>query len=126
MVDEDGPISMAGREVVGWLVIVKGPGRGAAVPLEVGMNSLGRGPDVTARINFGDTAISRDAHAYVTYDHEKRAFHLSHAGQQNVVRVDDEPVVASNPMTGGELVRIGETTLQFVAFCGADFDWLDE
>lgn len=116
---ETGPIA----EVTGWLVVVEGPGRGANVPLTVGMNAVGRGDDVNARVDFGDEAISRDAHAFITYDHEQRKFLLSHAGKANVVRLNDDAVVTAMEMADRDKIRIGDTTLQFVSYCGPDFDW---
>lgn len=120
------PGNAAQRETVGWLVIVKGPGRGASVTLHSGMNGVGRDPSNGAQVDFGDEAISRDAHAYVTYDNERRAFHISHGGKTNLVRLNDEPVLTSQRLEDGDLVRIGETTMRFVALCGPGFDWSDD
>ena len=38
---------------VGWLVVIRGPGKGRVLTLGNGMNSLGRGADARVRINFG-------------------------------------------------------------------------
>ncbi len=111
--------------VVGWLVVVAGPGRGAAVQLVTGMNSIGRGADNTAQVDFGDDTISREAHAYVIYDDENREFHVAHAGKTNLVRLNDAPVIENKPMFDGDTIRIGATTMRFVALCGPDFDWSD-
>ena len=88
-----------------------------------GMNSIGRGDGNHVQVDFGDEAISRDAHAYVTYDNEARSFQLSHGGKTNLVRLNDAPVLAADGLTHGDTVRIGATSLRFVALCGADFDW---
>ncbi len=111
--------------VVGWLVVTAGPGRGGAVTLSPGMNSVGRGPENVAQIDFGDDTISREAHAFVTYDDETRNFHLSHGGKANLVRLNGSPVLTSEMLTHGDTIRIGATTLRFVALCGPDFDWAD-
>lgn len=111
--------------VVGWLVVTGGPGRGAALGLTAGMNGVGRGDDNAVQLDFGDDTISRDAHAYVTYDDEGRRFHLSHGGKTNLVRLNDAPVLAAETLTHGDTMRIGATSLRFVALCGADFDWSD-
>lgn len=109
--------------VVGWLVVTKGPGRGSTMGLIAGMNAIGRGEENHVQVDFGDDAISRDAHAYITYDSEARQFHLSHSGKTNLVRLNDAPVLAVEGLAHGDTVRIGSTTLRFVALCGADFDW---
>ena len=75
---------------------------------------------------FGDESISREPHAFVTYDHEQRKFHVSHGGKANVVRLNDDPVLTSQELSAGDTIRIGATTLSFVAFCGPDFDWAQD
>ncbi len=109
--------------VVGWLVVTAGPGRGASVQLTAGMNAVGRGPDNAAQVDFGDDTISQDAHAFVTYDSETRLFHLSHGGKTNIVRRNDAPVLTAETLDHGDVIRIGDTSLRFVALCGPDFDW---
>ncbi|MEJ6391862.1 FHA domain-containing protein [Gymnodinialimonas sp. 2305UL16-5] len=110
---------------VGWLVVVAGPGRGTSVSLVSGMNSVGRGADCLARVDFGDDTISSEPHAFVTYDHETRLFHLSHGGKTNIVRLNDAPVLSAETLNHGDTIRIGATAMRFVALCGADFDWSD-
>ncbi len=113
------------QPVVGWLVVTSGPGRGAAVGLSAGMNGVGRGPENSAQVDFGDDTISREAHAFVTYDNETRLFHLSHGGKTNLVRLNNAPVLAVETLSHGDTIRIGATGLRFVALCGPDFDWAD-
>lgn len=110
---------------VGWLVITGGPGRGGSVGLMAGMNSVGRGEENAAQIDFGDDTISREPHAFVTYDDEARTFHLSHGGKTNIVRLNDKPVLTSETLSHGDTIRIGATSLRLVALCGPDFDWSD-
>ncbi len=114
-----------GLPVVGWLVVFKGPGRGKAVQLVNGMNSIGRGDDQAVQVDFGDESISRGTHAYVIYDDEERNFHVSHGGKQNLVRLNGKPVLNSEPLANGDNIRLGATTMRFCALCGPDFDWSD-
>lgn len=114
-----------GTPPVGWLVVTGGPGRGAARPLHAGMNAIGRGEEAHVQLDFGDAAISRAAHAYVTYDPEARQFFISHGGKANIVRLNDAPVLESVPLAHGDSLRIGETRLRLVALCGPDFDWAE-
>jgi hypothetical protein len=112
--------------VAGWIVVVKGPGRGDFRPIYVGMNSLGRGPDQRVRLDFGDETISRDEHAFITYDDETRTFYLQHGGKSNLVRLGGVPVLAPTVLNPNDTFRIGNTTFRFVACCGPDFDWTNE
>src|SRR3954453_11732558 len=51
--------------VVGWLVIVSGPGRGGFCRLGYGQNSIGRDAEERVRLEFGDDSISRKKHCFV-------------------------------------------------------------
>jgi len=111
--------------IVGWLVVVDGPGKGQARPLGYGVNTLGRGGNARVQLDFGDEEISRDGHASVTYDPKGRRFYLQHGGGRNLTYVDDEPVLAPTRIEACQHIVLGRTTFRFVALCGSDFDWQD-
>ena len=111
--------------VTGWLVVVDGPGKGQVCPLGYGSNSLGRGEDARVRLEFGDDHISRGEHATVTYDPRGRKFYLQHGGGKNLTYLDDDPVLSPTTLNPRQAFTIGETTLQFIPFCGPEFDWQD-
>jgi len=113
----------AGRFPVGWLVVADGPGRGAFFSLFTGVSQIGRGEDQAVKLDFGDTTISRSGHAVVAYDDEQKKFFLGHGGKVNLVRLNGKPVLSTEELRGGDGIRIGETTLHFVALCGDGFDW---
>lgn len=108
---------------VGWFVVVKGPGRGQAFALHSGVSLVGRGEDQGVRLDFGDTSISRQNHAAIAYDDEQNSFFLGHGGKSNIIRLNNRPVLSTEEIANGDLVRIGETTLRLVALCGPDFRW---
>lgn len=112
--------------VAGWIVVVKGPGRGGFRPVYVGMNSVGRAPGQRIPVDFGDEGISREEHAFIAYDDETRSFYLQHGGKSNLVRLGGKPVLQPTELKPGDTFRIGNTTFRFVAFCGPDFDWTSE
>ena len=112
--------------VAGWIVVVKGPGRGGFRPVYVGMNSVGRAPSQRICLDFGDESISREEHAFITYDDEQHTFYLQHGGKSNLVRLGGKPVLAPTELKPNDLFRIGNTTFRFVAFCGPDFSWSSE
>ena len=111
---------------VGWLVVTAGSGRGASFGLTAGVATLGRGEDQTVRLDFGDTAISRSAHASIAYDAESGRFFLGAGAKSNLVRRNGRPVLATEEIASGDAIRLGETTLRFVALCGDGFAWDDE
>jgi hypothetical protein len=112
--------------VAGWLVVVKGPGRGGFRPIFVGMNSVGRDSNQRISLSFGDDSISREDHAYIAYDEEQRRFYLQHGGKANLVRLAGRPVLSPTELSPHDLIRIGKTTLRFVPLCSEHFAWSDD
>jgi hypothetical protein len=109
--------------VVGWLVVIDGPGRGKSCSIGFGVNGIGRSESERISLNFGDSEISRDRHAVVTYDHKGRRFYIQHGGGANLTYVGDEPVLQPMELKGREVIGIGQTKLCFVPFCSAEFGW---
>ena len=128
---DDDPLARAGAACagrgpdfpVGWLVVVEGAGRGASFALTSGVATLGRGEDQTVRLDFGDTAISRQGHASIVFDDETGRFYLGAGSRTNLVRRNGRPVLATEEVAGGDEIRLGETTLRLVALCGDGFSW---
>lgn len=109
--------------VVGWLVVTEGPGRGKAVNVYAGMNSVGRGAGQRVRVDFGDPAISGEGACFITFEPKRRTFHISHGGKANIVYLNDEAVLTPMPLAAGHVITLGETKLRFVPLCGPDFNW---
>lgn len=109
--------------VVGWLVVVDGPGRGQSRAIGFGVNGIGRAENERISLNFGDSEITRERHALLTYDHKGRRFFIQHGGGANLTYVGDEPVLQPMELKGRELIGLGQTKLCFVPFCGTDFGW---
>ena len=111
--------------VVGWLVVVEGPGKGRAVELGYGANSMGRGETSPVQLNFGDNQISRRDHATVTYDSRGRKFYVEKGSSRNQTYLNDELVLVPVELPAQGRIRIGATVLRFVPLCGEAFDWQD-
>jgi len=110
--------------VVGWLVVVEGPGRGRSVTLGYGMNVIGREAGNRVCLPFGDMKISRTKHATVTFDPRGKKFYIQHGESTNLTYVGDQPVLAPTELKAGELIRLGDSTvLKFIPLCGDDFNW---
>lgn len=117
--NDDGGYELA----AGWLVVIEGPGRGCTREIYYGMNSIGRGSGERIALDFGDTTISREAHAYLVFDEKQSDFYLQHGGKSNLVRLNGAPVLAPQPLKNGDTIEIGDTKLRFVPLCGEDFTW---
>ena len=111
--------------VVGWLVVVEGPGKGRAMQLGYGANSLGRGTTDRVKLDFGDDQISRSGHAVVTYDPRGRKFYVQHGGGTNLTYLGELPVLTPTELPALSHINVGNTVLRFVPLCGAEFDWQD-
>lgn len=109
--------------VVGWLVIIDGPGKGNHLKLGFGMNSIGRAEESRVVLDFGDNEISRLNHAMVTYDNKNRKFYIQHGGGANLTYLGDSPVLQPYELKGRERITIGNTKVCFIPFCGSDFNW---
>jgi hypothetical protein len=110
--------------VVGWLVVVDGPGKGRAVEIGVGANSIGREPTQKLLLNFGDMQIHREKHAFIIYEPNSRAFFLQGGDARNLTYVDKKVVLTPVQLQGGETIMLGQTHLRFVPLCGPDFSWV--
>jgi hypothetical protein len=99
------------------------PGRGAYFAVTNSVSSIGRGLDQSICLNFGDASISRSNHAAIAYDAEQNRFFLGHGNKSNIVRRNGQPVLSTEELVNGDAIRIGKTTLRFVALCGPDFTW---
>ena len=111
--------------VVGWLVVVDGPGAGSSLRLGSGQNSLGRGQEARVKLDFGDSQISRSTHAVVAYDPKGNRFYLQQGIGTNLTYLNGNPVLAPTTLPSGSEILLGETTLRFVALCDDSFNWTD-
>ena len=109
--------------ISGWLVVVGGPGKGRALTLGYGANSIGRGDTNRVRLDFGDDQVSRGTHATVTYDPRGKRFYVQHGGGTNLTYLDDEPVLTPTDLPALNHISLGDTVLRFVPLCGDEFDW---
>ncbi len=111
--------------VVGWLVVIDGPGQGRSLALGYGLNSIGRDAGQFVSLDFGDGEISRENHCSIAYDGKNRKFFIQHGGGRNLTYVGDTPVLSPQELSPDATIVIGSTTLRFVPLCGDAFDWAD-
>jgi FHA domain len=110
--------------VVGWLVVVEGPGKGRSIEIGIGSNSIGRDARQKIALNFGDETIHREKHAMLIFDPKSAHFFLQAGGDsRNLTYIGDSLVLSPVELKGGEIIVVGQTKLAFVAFCGPDFNW---
>ena len=110
--------------VVGWLVVIGGPGLGAFRPVFEGNNPIGRGKDQRIPIDFGDATISSEEQGYIRYDSMDRSFlFVPNLSKTNIVAINDKKPTGAVKLELMDVITMGRTQLAFVPFCGEEFDW---
>lgn len=109
--------------VAGWIVVIDGPGRGRSREIHAGSNTLGRGADQVIQLDFGDDTISREQ-AVLTYSGPSNRYVIAPcAGAKALIHAGENIVVGETVLTDRQIIRIGNTSLLFVALCGDAFAW---
>ena len=112
--------------VVGWLVIVGGPGIGNYRPIFEGNNAIGRSTDQRIALDFGDESISSQEQAYIRYDSSDRSFlFVPNLSKTNVVSLNNKRPTGAVELASMDVITMGRTQLVFVPFCGTEFDWAE-
>ena len=115
--DPASPASRASNDpVVGWLVVIKGPGKGRSLEIGVGANSIGRDSRQKLRVDFGDKHVSRDKHAILIYEPKTRKYFIQNGDTRNLTYIGADLVLTPTALQGGDVIVIGETHLCFVPF----------
>jgi hypothetical protein len=110
--------------VVGFLIVVGGPGLGCHRPVFEGNNTVGRTAENRVPLDFGDDTISAEAQAYIRYDSADRSFlFVPNLAKTNVVSVNDKRPSGAVPLKSMDVITLGRTQVAFLPFCGAEFDW---
>jgi hypothetical protein len=112
--------------VVGWMVVLSGPGRGNSRRLGYGQNSVGRDKGERVSLDFGDASISRSKHCFILYEPRKRQFYLRPGDGANLTYHNGELLADSKSLSPSDIIEVGSTKLRFVPLCGPEFDWEDQ
>lgn len=108
--------------VVGWLVCITGTQRGKDYKIRSGNNTIGRSTEMHICIS-GDDAISRDRHAVISFDPQTTSFHLMPGEGRGLAYVNDMAVLGAAKLQPYDEIRLGDTKVIFVPFCGEKFIW---
>lgn len=120
--DKGGVYAQAQQPVTGWLVCVDGPELGRDYRLHEDYNYIGRNHNMDVAIP-GDSTISRERHATVTYDPRNRVFYFSPVTGASIVRHNGNVVMMPVELKAGDRIEIGKCTFLFVPLCGENFQW---
>lgn len=113
------------QPVVGWLVCIEGPDKGKDFCLHGAKSTIGRRKD--SSVCLSDTKISRDGFpALIVYDDRKtHRFYLAggDAASRNNVELCGNMLLGQRVINPYDEIRVEDTVMIFVPFCGEDFYW---
>lgn len=108
--------------VVGWLVCIEGPEKGRDYRVRSERNGIGRGADMAISI-IGDEAISRENHAYISFNPRKGSFRIAPGDGRGMIYLNGEEVDVPMPLQAYDRIELGQTQLLFIPLCGEHFSW---
>ena len=115
------------QPVVGWLVCIEGKDKGKDFCLHGAKSSIGR--HQSSSVVLSDTRISREGFpALIVYDDRKtHRFYLASgdAASHNNVELNGNMLLGQSELNPYDEIRIENTVLVFIPFCGDDFYWKD-
>ena len=108
--------------VVGWLVCVKGRHFGESFAIAAGRNAIGRG--VSNKIIFSkDNKVSREKHAWITYEPKKREFYIQAGEGSGLTYLNGEMIMESKKLQSKDSIEVGDGVYLLIPLCGEDFSW---
>lgn len=110
--------------VAGWLVCVSGAHFGESFNIAAGMNSIGRSDSNRIVLDM-DNSVSRDKHAFVTYEPRKRRFFVKPGDSSGLTYVNDEYITESIEVKAMDVVELGNSKFILIPLCGENFTWED-
>ncbi len=113
----------SGELVCGWLVIIDGPGKGTSLVVGAGQSIVSRSPEQRICLNFGDDTITSKEQLRILFDDEEREFFISPGNGSSLNRLNGQVVGSQMLLNTGDTLKVGKTTLRFVAFCDKSFCW---
>lgn len=116
------PQSQMFNPVVGWLVCVEGPNKGADYRIHSQYNYIGRAKHMDICIP-GDQYISAERAAIIAYDNQEKFFSFGPGFGHNIVRLNNQMVMGQQILKAYDTISIGSSKLLFVPLCGDQFDW---
>ena len=124
--DDDRTIMAEGKEekryfVTGWLVCVDGAEKGRDYRLHMGFNRIGRSYQMDIWLE-DDLAITRDNHCSVIYDDKNGQF-LVKPSVGTVTYLNGNILLSAEIIKTGDRIRVGQSTLELVAFCNGEKKW---
>ena len=112
--------------IAGWLVCIKGDDIGNDFRLHFDTNTVGRTDPETncfPDVSLSDMTVSR-RHFIITYDPHHDDYNLAYDGGKARIYINGKRFRNTDvELHSGDVIEVGDTTLVFVAFEGANKIW---
>ncbi len=108
--------------VVGWLVCIEGSDKGRDYRIHSENNAIGRGENMDICIH-GDNTISRENHAFISFDAKDKIFYFRPGDGRSIVRFNGKALFNTTEIAPYDTIELGETKLVFIPLCGERFNW---
>lgn len=115
---------ISNEPIVGWLVCIKGKHFGEVFSISAGRNSIGRGESNKINI-MRDDAVSRNKHAWLTYEPKKRDFYIQPGEGSCLSYLNDETIMEPKKLKAKDVLEFGNGQYMLIPLCGEDFSWED-
>ncbi|MGL5436054.1 MAG: FHA domain-containing protein [Lachnospiraceae bacterium] len=112
-----------GDPVTGWLVCVAGAEIGRDFRLHQGFNRIGRSYEMDVPI-MEDPMVRTVAECAIVYDNRGNRFYA--VQQEGIAYLNGNLLQSPCTLTSGDILRVGESEFEFVAFCREERVWEKE
>jgi hypothetical protein len=107
--------------IKGWLVCLDGPLHGQDFKIYKGFNKIGREQKNDISL-AGDGQVAENEHCYLMYEEGPNTFHLV-PGKGKEIFVNEKPLLEATALFQGDIVKVGGSSLEFIAYCCGDKRW---
>lgn len=108
--------------VVGFLICVEGPHKGADFRLRSGRNFLGRSQEMDVALTDDET-VSREQHALISYDSKENVFLLAPGAGHGLTYHNGRVIETAVPLKAYDRIELGQCGLLFLPLCSERFRW---
>ena len=121
--DDITPEELNSNPVIGWLIGIKGAHKGRSYEVKQGRNFIGRSTAMDICLS-GNSKISRDRHAIITYDPRSKKCFLQPDETRDLIYINDELLFGPMPMKHNDIIVLADEEFVFLALQCDKADWM--
>ena len=121
--DDITPEELNSNPVIGWLVGIKGAHKGRSYEVKQGRNFIGRSTAMDICLS-GNSKISRDRHAIITYDPRSKKCFLQPDETRDLIYINDELLFGPMPMKHNDVIVLADEEFVFLPLQCDKADWM--